>query len=742
MKSFFYLFLITLFLSVSSRIQAADYYWVGGTGNYSDTIHWATTSGGSIFHSLPPFETDDVFFDANSFPSGNDTVYFDLDYSYSRDFRISGVTNTPTFFSNPVAISIEVSGNFILDPGINWQPTCDLVLNITGSSADIQTNGIFLTNQNFYLGGGAQANFSLLDDLHCLALDIENGLSTFSHSIYCDYVRIGSFYPIYLDSSVISAQDADFWIGGSMVNPPLFCDSAVFIITSSFNVEPSNSLIHFGTVHCRSITSNNCYYKLIVSPGPGFMGLYGNGNHIEEITGNINIGTTTYGSVPNYVTRIVADTLIANDNLVIDTLIFPNAGASLTVFDTLTIMGEWVMHNSPSSRGHISEAQDSSYINASSGIFCFDFTDIENVYAIGGAQFFAGHNSTAQPNHGWQLTGCMTAGGVWPGDANYDLIVDNLDILSLGLASNATGPVRPGASLAWIEQAMTAWTDTFPSGVNLKHADCNGDGVVNAVDTLAVSQNYSLIHPASRVKHEDQIATNYFLTLDVTPDSIGPLSPVHVNVDLSMDSVYGIAFSIKYDPEFVDPASFIPDFSNSWLGIQGVDMIAFTKILPAEGRIDFALTRTDHNDVVGGIGHLLSFDLVTSATVVEGSVLKINAENVSGMYLSGTYEPIGGASDSSYVDSTLGISKNQEEITNLIAYLNNDLLQLNFYVRQATEFELVLFDVTGRKVLSKRINAQTGLNIKEMSVNALSDGVYFLLLEGNHQREKLKIFNH
>ena len=30
------------------------YYWVGGTGNWNDVSHWATTSGGTTFYTVPP----------------------------------------------------------------------------------------------------------------------------------------------------------------------------------------------------------------------------------------------------------------------------------------------------------------------------------------------------------------------------------------------------------------------------------------------------------------------------------------------------------------------------------------------------------------------------------------------------------------------------------------------------------------------------------------------------------------
>lgn len=47
--------------------QPDDYYWVGGSGLWTDLSHWATTSGGAEFHTEAPGQLDDVFIDANSF---------------------------------------------------------------------------------------------------------------------------------------------------------------------------------------------------------------------------------------------------------------------------------------------------------------------------------------------------------------------------------------------------------------------------------------------------------------------------------------------------------------------------------------------------------------------------------------------------------------------------------------------------------------------------------------------------
>ena len=78
-------------------LYAADYYWVGGAGNWSDITHWATTSGGTVQHNSVPSLEDNVFFDANSFSGNNQTVTINNQNVFCANMNWTGVTGTPRF---------------------------------------------------------------------------------------------------------------------------------------------------------------------------------------------------------------------------------------------------------------------------------------------------------------------------------------------------------------------------------------------------------------------------------------------------------------------------------------------------------------------------------------------------------------------------------------------------------------------------------------------------------------------
>jgi len=131
MKAF--LFRLGLFLCLYCSLgsaQAADYYWVGGSGNWSDLGHWATTSGGGTGHVQVPTADDDVYFDAGSFNTTTDIVTLNSDNIFFRNMTwnqaIAGVSLVGG--SN---VTMSVYGAFILSPGMTYNFEGSIIFNST-----------------------------------------------------------------------------------------------------------------------------------------------------------------------------------------------------------------------------------------------------------------------------------------------------------------------------------------------------------------------------------------------------------------------------------------------------------------------------------------------------------------------------------------------------------------------------------------------------------------------------------
>ncbi|MBU0765667.1 MAG: hypothetical protein KJ607_12605, partial [Bacteroidetes bacterium] len=135
-------------LTGASVSFSADYFWVNGSGNWSDfTGHWATTSGGAVMHTEAPGADDDVFFDSNSFPFTEDTVTVDI-AAVCRTMDWSTVTNNPEFSGFN---SIEVYGSFVFSPDMTAGYSGSLLFKATdaGNIIDFSTVLLSINGLNF-----------------------------------------------------------------------------------------------------------------------------------------------------------------------------------------------------------------------------------------------------------------------------------------------------------------------------------------------------------------------------------------------------------------------------------------------------------------------------------------------------------------------------------------------------------------------------------------------------------------
>lgn len=112
---------LLLLLGAGSSAHAADYYWVGGVGQWDDLSHWASRSGGPAAYGQVPQSTDDVHFDANSFAASNQTVTVggtvtcrDLDWTGAVRPGVSGMRLVGSG-------TVEVNGSLRLATGLGRQ---------------------------------------------------------------------------------------------------------------------------------------------------------------------------------------------------------------------------------------------------------------------------------------------------------------------------------------------------------------------------------------------------------------------------------------------------------------------------------------------------------------------------------------------------------------------------------------------------------------------------------------------
>lgn len=157
------LLLILFFASVP--LYAANYYWVGGSGNWHDLNHWRTTSGGSTRPNTLPSYADDVYFDTYSgFTVGNNRVNIKNDTAY---FTVN--CRNITFKNCVVPPILEGNNSLAIFGSSEWQTgmeinLLDISYHNSGIPKTIKSNGVTMSVINS-VQFGEKTSISLLDDL-------------------------------------------------------------------------------------------------------------------------------------------------------------------------------------------------------------------------------------------------------------------------------------------------------------------------------------------------------------------------------------------------------------------------------------------------------------------------------------------------------------------------------------------------------------------------------------------------
>lgn len=164
---------LTSFVLFVATTAFAQYYWVGGSGNWSDYAnHWATASGGNMFHTQAPTESDDVYFDMNSFTSGGQTVTMDVNNSACHSMDWTGVLNNPSFNSSNYEV-IHVHGDLTFSP--------DMLCNISVLQLSSSEMGNTVTSNGTSLGASAilringTGEWTLQDTFECDQVQFSQG---------------------------------------------------------------------------------------------------------------------------------------------------------------------------------------------------------------------------------------------------------------------------------------------------------------------------------------------------------------------------------------------------------------------------------------------------------------------------------------------------------------------------------------------------------------------------------------
>ena len=309
-------------------------------------------------------------------------------------------------------------------------------------------------------------------------------------------------------------------------------------------------------------------------------------------------------------------------------------------------------------------------------------------------------------------TGCAD---VWPGDANSDGVADNLDVLELGIRANSTGAARSNTSNAWQSYYATAWTGTITNGKNLAHADCNGDGVVNASDMTAVNANFSQTHT---FRQAQPMAGNNIVLVPTKNFLVAQewnTYKVQVNDTAGLGNYCGLAFDISLEPSMIVTDSVKINYATSLLN-NGNATYEFVHPSFQQGKYYNAIVRTTGvNTSSTGVIATVSFLL---KNIPAGTTVTTGISRVVAVKNDGKIKSLPTFTTNQTIVNITGV--NTTRLDNQVAIYPNPVNhQLIISSRTSEQMQYDVSDVSGRIVISG-----TGEKEINVSTSALAQGIY------------------
>jgi len=337
---------------------------------------------------------------------------------------------------------------------------------------------------------------------------------------------------------------------------------------------------------------------------------------------------------------------------------------------------------------------------------------------------------------------CFTQIVVWPGDVNNNGIVNEVDLLYLGFAFNATGNPRVDTSTQWTGQEITnGWEGSFPDGLNFAFADCNGDGIVDLDDVEVIKVNSKLTHDDVTFEKDEfleatpEIDPKFSFSDDIVPATPGV--PTEISIGVGNDTqilkdILGVSFTIKVDTTFFEMSSYQFTLNPvTWFIPFEEEGTSLSLENEAEGTIKVAIIKTDQvlatgAGDIGKVSFVIEEDAINFLAPTDTVTLQIDSITVIKGDL--TKVPVGGATV--IVDIEGRPTSTYNPILDKIKFYPNPnngwiLLQTNEVPVEKVE----LMNTLGQRVYQKSL---TKNNFHSLDLNHIPKGAYWLRMITKH----------
>ncbi|MFN8711675.1 MAG: T9SS type A sorting domain-containing protein [Bacteroidota bacterium] len=317
---------------------------------------------------------------------------------------------------------------------------------------------------------------------------------------------------------------------------------------------------------------------------------------------------------------------------------------------------------------------------------------------------------------------------IWPGNTNNDSIVDNFDLLPIGVYNGINGAQRWSVSINWQGYTGLNWGTLQSNGEDIKHVDCNGDGIITSLDTNAVSVNYGLLdlQPIAPVffQNTNRNAAPVYVVFPQQQAIAGSTVIAEIwagTSSLPFQNVYGIGMRLSpASSGIIEPGSESILFTNSWLCQPQITGWEITRSYPG-GRFEGSIVRFDHYGR-SGFGKIAEVSFRIDLLLSQPDTLSLLFERIDIIDSAGNLIPWSTVQSSlPVIPLTTGL---QDTIRTISTYPNPANNQVAISVETTNEqFELLAYDSHGKRVFSEMFQSSNGLI--HIDVSRWAEGMYF-----------------
>jgi len=198
-------------------------------------------------------------------------------------------------------------------------------------------------------------------------------------------------------------------------------------------------------------------------------------------------------------------------------------------------------------------------------------------------------------------------------------------------------------------------------------------------------------------------------------------------MDLPIESIYGVAFSIGYPVDLVDSNAVAADyFIGSWMG-EPTTTLQLEKNVVDESVIDFGYSRTDQENI-SGFGQIGSVSFVMTDNIIGRMASEIELHfpitNVRAVDRLGEEVIITGSNNVVTVNlgETTTAVKNPDLSQNINIFPNPTPNTINLTIKDLQAQTVTLYNAVGQRVLARQIVAAD----TQIDVGHLPSGVYLV----------------